>query len=472
MKKSLRTRMLFQYVGIVLICMVVIPTSISELLNWQFKRFAGEKLMEDRQEIILLLQEIYSRENSWNNDFIQQLHGDFLRWPIISATVYDSENKEVKVFARRQMKHVKTPDGGKRPFLSPRRPPEGSSGKLLTIEDPIIVRGIQVGKISFVCLPFKDSRDGIFLNRFNKMLYMSVAFMLMIAVLISFFMADRISRPVLMAAKRAYQISKGDYNVKDGLRSDIAEIQTLIDSMDRLGMALEEQEILRKRLTSDIAHELRNPVTVVKSHLEAFEDKVWEPTPERIKLTVDEIERLSRLISEVEKLSVIESTDSKLSISSVDMSEALEKIALSFDPLFANKSVTLKRDIQGGLEAAVDTSKMRQAFENILSNALRYTDSGGTVYVKAEKTGNEIVVSFRDTGIGISKEDLPNIFERFYRTDKSRTRASGGMGIGLAITRAIIEAHGGAIGVESKEGEGTVFTVSLPLNGNKSEMEA
>lgn len=472
MGRSLRTKMLFQYVGIVLICMVVIPTAISELLDWQFRRFAGEKLLEDRQEIVLLLQEVYARKDSWDNEFIKQLHGDFLRWPIINATVYDADNNVVKVFARRRMRHIKkVPAEGGKPLFVQRTPPD-NMGKLITIEDGIIVKGRTVGRISFTCLPFKDSRDGLFLTRFNKMLYMSVAFMLFIAVLISFFMADRISRPVLMAVKRAHQISKGDYKVKDDVRSDITEIQALIDSMDRLGLALEEQETLRKRLTSDIAHELRNPVTVVKSHLEAFEDKVWEPTPERIKLTVDEIERLSRLISEVEKLSVIESTDGGLNISNVNISDALEKIALSFDPLFANKSVALDRDIARGLVTAADISKLRQAFENILSNALRYTDSGGSVIIKAGRAGDKIVVSFKDTGIGISAEDLPNIFERFYRTDKSRTRASGGMGIGLAITSAIVEAHGGTISVDSTEGRGTVFTVSLPLNLNVSDVEA
>ncbi|MEG1798848.1 MAG: histidine kinase dimerization/phospho-acceptor domain-containing protein, partial [Synergistaceae bacterium] len=145
-------------------------------------------------------------------------------------------------------------------------------------------------------------------------------------------MANRISRPVLNVAKRAHLISGGKYRIDDAMSSDITEIQTLIESMNKLGLALETQEELRKRLMSDIAHELRNPVTIIKSHLEAFEDGVWEPTPERIRLTVGEIDRLSRLISEVGSLYSIEAAESSLSLASVNISEEMERLALSFDP--------------------------------------------------------------------------------------------------------------------------------------------
>ena len=214
---------------------------------------------------------------------------------------------------------------------------------------------------------------------------------------------------------------------------------------------------------SDIAHELRNPVTIVKSHLEAFEDGVWEPTSERLRLTVSEIDRLSKLISEVGNLYAIEGTENSLSISAANISDELERIVLSFSPLVAKKSVSLTADIEGGAEAAVDIGKLRQAVTNLLSNALRYTDEGGKVLLSLKTLPDYLEIIVRDNGIGIAKSDLPNIFERFYRADKSRTRASGGMGIGLAITKAIAEAHGGTIRVESTEGEGSTFIITLPV---------
>ena len=152
-----------------------------------------------------------------------------------------------------------------------------------------------------------------------------------------------------------------------------------------------------------------------------------------------------------------------MSISAANISEELERIVLSFSPLFANKSVSLTADIEGGAEAAVDIGKLRQAVTNLLSNALRYTDEGGKVLLSLKTLPDYLEIIVRDNGIGIAKSDLPNIFERFYRADKSRTRASGGMGIGLAITKAIAEAHGGTIRVESTEGEGSTFIITLPV---------
>jgi len=136
---------------------------------------------------------------------------------------------------------------------------------------------------------------------------------------------------------------------------------------------------------------------------------------------------------------------------------------MTYDPLYRSKSVDLKSEIEPDVSIAADETKIRQAVENLLSNALRYTDSGGTVTLSLARSDGTAVIKVSDTGIGISEQDLPYIFERFYRTDKSRTRSSGGLGIGLAITRAIVEAHGGNVRAESREGKGSTFTITLPL---------
>lgn len=457
MKRSLRTQMFLQYAAIVIICMLVIPTAISMLLDRQFRRFAEDRLREDRQEIVLVMQNLYARTNSWDEVRVKGMLGEAMRWPIAAINVYDADGRLVKNLSRGMRRHANGKDMQHMPLQ------RAANSPCRMIDEPLIVGGENVGHVSFSCLPFKDSREGEFLRQFNFHLYLSVGFMLLLSAVVAFFMADRISRPVLNAAKRAHLISGGKYRIDDEMSSDITEIQTLIESMNRLGQALEMQEKLRKRLMSDIAHELRNPVTIVKSHLEAFEDGVWEPTAERLKLTVSEIDRLSKLISEVGNLYAIEGMENSLSVSSANISEELERIVLSFAPLFSNKSVTLASEIDSGAEAAVDIGKLRQAVTNLLSNALRYTDAGGEVILSLKILPGCLKIIVRDNGIGISKADLPNIFERFYRADKSRARASGGMGIGLAITKAIAEAHGGTIKVESTEGEGSTFIITLPL---------
>lgn len=485
LNRSLRSQMLFQYVALVLVCMLIIPMTVSWLLNRQFRRFANEKVSEDKQQLVAIVSKAYIRNKGWNVKMLAAFHGEMLRWPMERVVIQNADGKflrELRHAPRHGKMHMNMePSEGqlgamKHGNVPPRRPTDqlrDARRRLVASQQDIKVNGKTVGKVTFFIQPFNESRDGLFLRTFTLHMAGGVGIMILIAVIIAFIMTNKISRPILNTAKRASLISKGDYHeMSDQLHSNITEIQVLIDSIDRLGLELEDQEKLRKRLMSDIAHELRNPITVVKSHLEAFEDGVWNPTPERLRLTRAEVDRLSLLISEVEKLTTIENAGNSLSISITNLSELFEKTALTFDPLFANKSVKLEKDIEKGIETAVDPAKIRQVTENLISNALRYTDSGGTVRLALKVAGDNAVLTVKDNGIGISKEDLPNIFERFYRTDKSRARESGGIGIGLAIVKAIVEAHNGTIEVESKEGCGSMFTVTLPISLRNDRQEA
>lgn len=454
-KRSLRTQLIFQYMVIVIVCMLIIPTAISELLDMQFRNFASERLRENESEIAELFAALYVQSGSWDICALLPMDADFLRWPMVTVQLTDEDGDEVRTYSRMSKRE-------KRRGKSKENEPEILKEELIVSNRDILIDGRRVGGLRFLCVPFNFSPEGAFLRKFNRIMYYAVAFMLVTAGAIAFFMAVRISRPVLNAAKRAQQISRGNYQIEDKMESDITELSILIDSVDRLGSTLEAQEKLRRRLLSDVAHELRNPVTIIKSHLEAIEDGVWQPTPERIRLTVSEVDRLSQLIKEVERLTSIESAGHALALEKADVSQIIEKAALVFDPLYKNKGVTLKREVEAGVAAVVDAGKIRQAIENLLSNALRYTDAGGEVSVTMKKEGGDFTVEVRDSGIGISDKDLPYIFERFYRTDVSRARASGGLGIGLAIVKAIIDAHGGTISVKSKAGEGSRFTLKVP----------
>lgn len=466
MKRSLRTQMLFQYAGIVLVCMIVIPAVIFKTLDTQLKKFTETRTAEDEQEIVLILQDIYESGagGAWNIARLSQVYGDLSRRPIVSATLFDNYGRVIWQFKRSDMwlkRHDRMvgPDGrARRRWIN-----DIDDNKNIVRERVISVDENPVGKIRFVYLPFIESHEGVFLKQFNSRMLHAVGFMLIIASLVAFVMAERISKPILNVVKRASLISKGKYRSTEQMCSRIKELQALIESIDKLGLSLEEQEELRKRLIGDVAHELRNPITIVKSHLEAFEDGVWSPTPERIKLTVGEIDRLSLLIAEIERLSSLESGDEHLDFSCVDLSEELERTAMSLEPLYKDKSLTLLREIQPKVVTAVDIAKLRRAVENLLQNAMRYTDSGGEVRLSLKQKNAVAEISVQDSGIGVCEKDLPFIFERFYRTDKSRTRESGGMGIGLAIAKVIVEAHGGEITVCSREGSGSKFTITLPV---------
>lgn len=475
MKHSLRSQLIFQYMVIVIVCMLVIPTAISNLLEWQFRNFLNERLDEYESEFLEYLANAYVENGSWRVRGALPRGSNFIRWPVAMVEITDERGVVVGIYRRygqqppgprpmpmtRGRHHDR---GAMQPQPQPR--PQAPNMKEITVTHrDIVVGGTKVGKVSFYVMPFDKSPENKFLKQFNKIMYYAVAVMLLISAGIAIFMAYRIGTPVLIAARRAQQISTGKY-VDDGeerpVESNITELQTLVESVDRLGRSLEEQEQLRKRLMSDIAHELRNPVAVIKSHLEAIEDGVWEASPERIRLTVSEVDRLSQLIREVEKLTTIEGAAHSISLEELDVSSIVEKAALVFDPLYKNKGVELKREIEPEVMTVVDGAKIRQVAENLLSNALRYTDAGGTVSVSLASGEKDITISVADTGIGIAAKDLPYIFERFYRTDVSRARTSGGIGIGLAIVKAIVEAHGGTIEVESEPGKGSRFIVKIP----------
>lgn len=229
-----------------------------------------------------------------------------------------------------------------------------------------------------------------------------------------------------------------------------------------MAASLEEQEYLRRQMTGDIAHELRTPVTNISSYMELMIDDVMEPTPERLKSCYDELSRLSGLIADLERLESAESGEITLNKEDVELLRLSETILKSFETGIHEKNINT-RIIGEEVHLWADRGKISQVIANLLSNALKYTDENGniTISVKQKKDSAELIVE--DTGIGISKEEQDRVFERFYRTDKSRTRKTGGAGIGLSITKAIVQAHRGTITCESEPGTGSRFIVILPI---------
>ncbi len=209
---------------------------------------------------------------------------------------------------------------------------------------------------------------------------------------------------------------------------------------------IEKQEDIRKRLTADVAHELRTPLAAISTNLEAITEGALEPTPERMKKCYDEIQRLSNLVSDMEKLATAESDVLKLNRQPLDL------LGLARD-VFA--------EVTGvPVTISADRERLFQVLTNLKSNAEKY--SNGVVSVAVQDIGKFAEITVTDSGQGIAPEDLPHIFERFYRADKSRNRSKGGAGIGLAIVKTIVEAHGGKVKAESELGKGSSFAILMP----------
>ena len=239
------------------------------------------------------------------------------------------------------------------------------------------------------------------------------------------------------------------------------EIDDLINSINKLSNELNDQENLRKQLTGDIAHELRTPLTSIKGHLDAIIVGIWEPTNERLNSINEEVKRITNLVDELRKLAKFDSGKDNLNKEIVNLKNYIKSIAYNYEGKALEKNIVIKYQLEN-IEALIDKEKFAQVIINILSNAIKYNNGNNAIYIKVFKKNNSINISIKDSGIGIPKSEYKNIFERFYRLDKSRGANEKGVGVGLTIAKLIVNAHGGEIEVYSEINKGSEFIISLP----------
>jgi len=285
-----------------------------------------------------------------------------------------------------------------------------------------------------------------------------------IAIALGFVVSKLITRPMQQLAFSARKIASGDLTQRVQHKSDdeVGEVSNAFNSMVE---QLEQKEKSRKHLLADVAHELRNPLSIVQGNLEAWLDGVIKPTPEQIASVYDETVLLNRLITDLRELSLAEAGQLKLHLEKTDLKEIINAEVTGFQARCQEKSISLVSEVIDGLPAVnADRDRIRQVLHNLLENALRYTPAEGSIKVKADLDKNQqITVSVSDSGSGIDRADLPFIFEHFYKADKSRQRGYGGAGIGLALVKKYVELHGGRVWVESEVGKGSVFHFTVPV---------
>jgi signal transduction histidine kinase len=275
-----------------------------------------------------------------------------------------------------------------------------------------------------------------------------------------------IATPLAGVMAAADAVAEGDLSVRVEERGP-GEFRQLAHSFNRMTDELEQAELRRRNLTADVAHELRTPLHIIQGNLEGIIDGVYEPTEAHISATLDETQLLARLVDDLRTLSLAESGQLELVLEAVDISELLADIRTSFSGQAEAAGVALEvamPDKPGLLVLSADADRLDQVLSNLVANALRYTPAGGTISLKAERSTDGIRITVSDDGVGIPEEDLPYIFDRFWRGDPSRTRVGGSVGLGLAIAQQLVQAHGGSIAVDSSTDTGTTFTVDLPID--------
>ncbi|MDR2174507.1 MAG: hypothetical protein LBO82_01040 [Synergistaceae bacterium] len=467
-KRSLRTHLLLLYVMLAVLSGIIVPLAGVRWTLSEFRGYLQERKKYDVDELAGSLLSLYREEGVWSGTRAADVLRQASKVPM--AELYDAEGR--RVFPAKSAKHgavydlrsIEVRGAAGLPGAPANRELKSGVNRIDLYSD-----GRLVGSMLLTLPSLSGKTEIMFAKRLGQITMTGAVLMIVLACALGFFVAGGLSRPILKAAGQARRISRGDYGTPpDGTRSEghtgIREIDALSESVAELGRSLAGQENLRKRLMVDIAHELRTPLTVVKSQVEAFVDGVWEATPERLNACVAEIDRLSDLIEEVEQLTRLEGEALILQTEPTDLGVFLEKMLSSFKPLFARSDIDLSWTLEENVTAGIDAGRFRHVIENLMSNARRYTEPGGRVQVRLGTSDGRAVIVVEDSGAGIRPADLPHVFDRFYRADASRSRGTGGRGVGLAIARAAAEAHGGTIAVESAPGEGTRFTVTLPLD--------
>lgn len=460
MKKSLRKKLSLSYIFVTMICVVLISILSNFFLNKQFKNYVIQEHERKNKIIVTAVNQQYSKNGKFNTDVIKSIGIDAIENGVF-ISVKDASDKIIwnaEAYDNSKCEEVKYHLTSTMETLFPNWKGTYTKDDYTIINNSNKVGTIEIGYYG----PFYYNDNDIMYSKTLNEIIISVGIAsLCIALIVGLLMAEGLSRPILNVIHAAEMISKGNYSQMIEKKSDIEEIDKLTTSINNLGNSLNEQEKLRKRLTRDVSHELRTPLSTLQSHMEALIDGVWEPTTDRLISCHEEILRLKRLVGDLEKLAQYERENLILGKTKFNLGEVINNIGLNFEKEFLNKGVEL---IFYGKDTAVngDKDKISQVIVNLMSNALKYTLKGGKVEVDLLEDDQYVKLSVKDTGIGISETDLSYVFERFYRVDESRNKLTGGAGIGLTITKAIIEAHKGTISVESTINQGTEFIVKLP----------
>lgn len=310
----------------------------------------------------------------------------------------------------------------------------------------------------------ENPAEAAFLDRIQTTLIIGAIGAVAVSLLLGILLTRTLTHPIRELTTATRAVAEGNYEQRVSVRSK-DELGELATSFNLMSAELARSINLRRQMTADIAHELRTPISVILGHAEGVYDGVLPPSKETFDIIREEAQRLERMVEDLRILTRADAGELTLTRQYISPQGLLDQVATAYHPITQKKNITLDIETPTKLpDILVDIDRMKQVLGNLINNAIHYTPTDGHISLLATQSQTGMEFRVQDSGPGIEPDDLPHVFDRFYRTDKSRQRDSGGSGLGLAIAKSLVENHGGKIWVESKLGEGSTFLIRLPTS--------
>ena len=431
---GLRERLAFALAAVAVLSVAVATVLADAGLDSRLNQFARERLQTAATHTAELATGLYGAQGRWTPGVVTEL-GHLAEMNGYRLAVLDSAGR----------------------VLGP-----GSLPPVPRASHPITVGEQVVGTVTVAPVQGQvlTGEDRSLHARLNRLHLLAGGLALLLGLLAAVLLAPALARPLRRLTESARRMQRGELDVRVA-PAGAPELRELGQAFNRLAETLEHLEQIRRDAAADVAHELRTPLAGIVSRIEAAQDGVLPDEHANLEAMHTEALRLARLIEDLGKLAEAQQPGLTLKKEPIDLRELVDERARIYTDQLQAKGIVLEERL-GAASAYGDRGRIVQIVDNLLSNALRYTDAGGTVTIELSKRDGDAQLDVSDTGIGIAGEDLPYIFERFWRGERSRARRTGGAGIGLAIVSELVRAHGGRIDVQSKPGEGSRFRVTLP----------
>jgi signal transduction histidine kinase len=448
-QRSLRVRVLLMLLLVVVIAVGVVATLVGRTTTGEFRRYVDASGVMRTRRIEVMLGSFYLQQGSWTG--VQ---------PVVEQAAQVAGARIV----------LSSPDGRVVADSDSQLVGQALGRSAIGPAVAIAPQGVLAG-VAYVTPQASRAPatgEAIFLGAVNRALWLAALVAGGAAILLTVLLSRRILTPVEALTAAARRMERGDLGQRVTVQSK-DEIGDLAHAFNSMAAGLAKLEQLRRNMVTDVAHELRGPLAGIQGYLEAFRDGVATPTPTAVDVVYGEARRLARLVDDLQQLAAAEAGTLRLIRQPVAVRPIIDRVLKALAPQVLAKGLVTRIDVPLDLPMLdADPDRVEQILRNLLTNAISYTLPSGAVTVAARvisegvEVNDKVEISVEDTGTGIAPEDLPFVFERFYRADKSRTRSTGGTGLGLTIVKHLVEAHGGSVQITSMLGQGTRIACRLP----------